>query len=144
MYGFNSTSYKHQRDQILLRRLRDALYVLKVQAQQRAAEHAMADEFIDEKRGEISQLLADLEQYIRIFLGDSPSAAANLDVAGLAERFIEAHSHDILDRLDEIGRVRENLDTEQTLTDLDFRRLDGVQSLLEAEAAEGVRGLYGF
>jgi hypothetical protein len=144
MYGFNSTSHKHQRDQLQLQQLREALYVLKVQAQQRLADYHLTDEIADLKRNDISQLLADLEQHVQLFLDGSSLTTTNLDIAGLADRFIQINPADVRDRIDDLHRLRQRLDKHLALTERDFRRLDDVQSLLEAEAAEGVRSLYGF
>lgn len=144
MYGFNSTSHKHQRDQLQLQQLRDALYVLKVQAQQRMADYHLTDDIVDLKRSDISQLLADLDQHVQLFLDGSSLTTTNLDIAGLADRFIQVNPADVRDRIDDLRRLRQRLDNHLALTERDFRRLDDVQSLLEAEAAEGVRSLYGF
>ncbi|MCL4508816.1 MAG: hypothetical protein M1296_04730 [Chloroflexi bacterium] len=135
MHGFAYTSYKHQSDQELLSRLSNALLVLKLHVQGRAGQqHAKAQDVPQQRE----TLVAFLDDLIAVTVG----GATKLAFAGLADRFVQVNPADVPDRLAELRRLRQRLASGQAIRDHDFRILDSLQALLEAEAAEDVRSLY--
>jgi len=131
MNAFAYSSYKHRSDQDLLDRLGRAIFVLKLQAQDRLPAYGMGARDPDEERIHIEHFLDDLSRCVRVLT---------------LEHIDDLDPADISHRVAELIRLRDRLDREPDgpLKERDFRLLDGIQALLEQETAEGVRGLYAF
>lgn len=142
MYRFAYTTYKDQSDQRLLDRLSKALFVLKVAAQERLVEQGLSPADVQQARQALVAFLDDLVARVHLLRAEPTEEAVNLAFTGLADRFVKVNPDDVADRLHELSRARARLAASQPLTDLDFRRLDALQALLEEETAERVRGLY--
>ena len=136
MNGFAYTSYKHQSDQELLSQLSNAILVLKLQAQGRLGQYHVESQAVKQQCETLAGFLDDL-------IASSVGGATNLAFAGLADRFVKVNPADVQDRVAELRRLRQRLGGRQGIRDNDFRTLDSLQTLLEAEAAEDVRSLYG-
>ncbi len=143
MGSFAYTSYKHQRDQELLDRLNQAIFMLKLEAQQ-VPTHRQRPGGVRATREDLVRFLDDLEARVRLLIGEPTSTEASLAFTGLADRFVRENVADVPDRLDQLQRVRDHLSGSQPLRERDFDKLDHLQSLLEEEAAEGVRGLFSY
>ena len=145
MYGFASTSVKHESDQALLKRLSDAIYLLKLQTQGRLAEHGITAQDMYNTRDSVVQFIDDLKRRV-LFLIDATVLDTNIDLAftGIADRFVAYNSSDVEDRLDELMRTSTRIAQGQRLSDRELQHLDRLQSFLEEETAVGVRGLYNF
>jgi len=148
MNAFAYSSYKHRSDQDLLDRLGRAIFVLKLQAQDRLPAYGMGARDPDEERIHIEHFLDDLSRCVRVLTLEHIDDLEGVDMAftGLADRFVDVNPADISHRVAELIRLRDRLDREPDgpLKERDFRLLDGIQALLEQETAEGVRGLYAF
>ncbi len=144
VYRFAYTTYKDQSDQRLLDRLSDALFVVKIDAQGQLAEQGLSPADVQQARQMLIAFVDDLVARVQLLCGEPTDGKVNLAFTGLADRFIKANPADVPDRLDELLRAQRHLAEGQPLTDMDFRRLDALQALLEEETAEGVRGLYRF
>ena len=142
IYRFAYTNYKSQSDQRLLDRLSDALFVLKVDALGQLAEQGLSPADVQRSRNALMAFLDELVARVQVLRGESAERTVDLAFTGLADRFVKVNPGDVGDRLDELVRARERLLADQPVTELDFRRLDALQALLEEETAEGVRGLY--
>jgi hypothetical protein len=142
MKGFAYTSYKHRRDQELLRRFSDSIFHLKLQAQHELERYGLGEQDAQESRARLVDFLARLEACVRLLAATSADGDADLTFTGLADRFVQANPADVADRLADLRRVREELSAGQMLNDRAFSLLDDIQALLQEEAAEGVRSLY--
>ncbi len=144
MKGFAYTSYKHRRDQELLRRLSDTIFVLKLQAQHELETNGLQMQDAQEGHRTLVDFLKRLENRVRLL--DTKSADGDVDLAftGLADRFVKVYPSDVADRLAELRRLRAEIAADQVLNDRAFGILDDVQALLQEEASEGVRSLYRF
>lgn len=142
MRQFFYTSHKHKSDQELLHRLSSALFVLKVQAQDQLAIHGLDEMQVQDSRKVLIKFLLELEKRVRHLALDYQDATVNLAFTGLADQFIKMNPADIPDRIDQLVRLRHNLETQHKLFDRDFRLLDRLQVQLQSEANEGVRRLY--
>jgi len=142
MNGFAYTSYKHRRDQELLDRLSNAIFVLKIQAQDQLIPYQLDARDADDKRDDLVRFLDDLADRVRLLIGAATEDAPNLIFVGLADRFTQVNKADVPDRLEALCSVRDRLEGTWAIRDRDFHLLDSLQALLEEEAAEGVRGLY--
>lgn len=142
--GIASTSFKHQSDQALLERLNHAIFVVKVAAQDKLGPHHIERHEVSQQREVLMRLLGSLDEQVRSRGGGADPSLTTMAFHGVADRFIRINPADVADRLRELQRLRERLSGVQPLRDRDFRLLDSLQRLLEAEAGEGVRGLYRF
>jgi hypothetical protein len=142
MLGFSYTSQKHRRDQTLLTKLSDAIFVLKLHAQGELLNNSLQEKDVQDKREEIIQFLQKLEQRVLLLIGELVSDDVEMAFTGLADRFRKYNSADVQDRVAELERLRKRLSSATELRERDFQILDGIQSLLESETAEGVRNLY--
>jgi hypothetical protein len=148
MNAFAYSSYKHRSDQDLLDRLGRAIFVLKLQAQDRLLAYGLGTRDADDGHAQVEQFLDDLGRCTSLLIlepVDDPEGV-NMAFTGLADRFVDVNPADVSDRVAELIRLRDRLDREPdaALKERDFRLLDGIQALLEQETAEGVRGLYAF
>ena len=144
VYRFAYTTYKEQSDQRLLDRLSEALFVLKVDRQGQLAAQQLSNADVQRARESLLDFLDVFAARVRLLRGEPVAGPVDLAFTGLADRFVRVRPDDFADRLDELMRARGHLARGQLLTELDFRRLDALQGLLEEETAEGVRGLYQF
>jgi len=148
MDAFAYSSYKHRSDQDLLDRLGRAIFVLKLQAQDRLPAYRLDARDADEGRAQVEHFLDDLSRCACLLTLEHVDDPAGVDMAftGLADRFVDVNPADVPHRVAELIRLRDRLDREPdaALKERDFRLLDGLQALLEQETAEGVRGLYAF
>ncbi len=135
MNGFAYTSYKHQSDQELLSRLSNAILVLKLQAQGRLGQYHLQSQEAEQQRETLVEFLDDL-------IAGTVGGATKLAFAGLADRVVKVNPADVQDRVAELRRLRQRLAGSEDIRDNDFRIVDSLQALLEAEAAEDVRSLY--
>jgi hypothetical protein len=142
MVRFAHTSHKNQRDQMLLKELNEAIFVLKLQAQRRLNDQGLRPEDAQQKRIELAKFLLDLEHRVHLLQGSPTNEDIKLAFTGLADQFVKINPSDVPDRLDELERLRKRLESKQELKERDFRLLDGLQLLLEKESVKGVRSLY--
>ncbi len=140
--NFAYTSYKHQCDQELLDGLSSSILALKLEAQGQATDRPTHDQTQSDRRKELEQFLRGLEERVRAVAFLPIDGGVNLPFAGLADRYIALNPQDVRDRLDELDRLRTRLHRAEPLRPQDFAMLDDLQTLLEEEAAENVRGLF--
>lgn len=142
--GIASTSFKHQSDQALLERLNHAIFVAKVDAQHKLGPNHIEPHEVSQQREVLASLLGKLDEQVRSHGDEGALSATTMAFRGVADRFVKINPADVSDRLNELQRLQERLSDAQPLRDRDFRLLDSLQSLLEAEVGEGVRSLYRF
>ncbi len=139
------STHKHQSDKDLLRRLASGILTLKLQAQDGVRGDEASATAVRAARADLADLLGEFHQYADAHNHLRPEFDQDVTLSGLAQRFVCVNPSDVQDRLAELARVRSRLsDHAQPLRDRDFILLDGLQSLLEEETAEGVRSLYRF
>jgi hypothetical protein len=139
------STYKHQSDQDLLRRVASDILALKLRAQDGVVSAKVSNNAVADARTYLAQLLDELRQHVGTHDRLRPDFDLDVTLTGLAQRFVRVNPSDVSDRLAELERLRSRLiDFTQPLRDRDFTLLDGLQSLLEEETAEGVRSLYRF
>ncbi len=141
MRGFAFSSLKHQRDQMLLRRLSELIFVLKLEAQNKLGENDIDPDEAKSKRQDLLLLLQQLESSVRFLIEETSSGELVPEFAGFAKRFID-YSPDFLDRLAQTERLRAVLQVSGDLKEYHFQWLDQLQELMEAENAENVKGLF--
>lgn len=145
MSAFAHLPYRQQRNQELLHRLSDGILALKLEAQGRPADGGRGMPDPREKRQDIAVFLADLEAQVGIVAGIPGATAVDLAFSGLAERFARDAAGGIADRIDQLDRLRSRLLSDAApLSDRQYRLLDRLQTLLEEETADDVRGLFRF
>ena len=144
VYRFAYTTYREQSDQRLLDRLSEALFVLKVDGQGQLAAQELSTADVQRARDNLLNFLDAFAARVHLLRGEPVGESTDLAFTGLADRFVRVRPDDVPDRLDELMRARGRLSNGQPLTELDFRRLDALQGLLEEETTEGVRSLYRF
>lgn len=143
--AFAHLSYRQQQNQELLRRLSSGILALKLEAQGRldADTPGMLDAHT--KRRDVADFLADLMSQAGLLAGESGAGGVDLAYSDLADRLVRDAQGGVADRLDQFDRLRRRLLTENDpLTDRDYRLLDRLQTLLEEETADDVRGLFRF
>lgn len=121
------------------------ILALKLQAQDGTADAEVSTIAVGDARANLAELLGELHQHVDTQDRLQPDFDLDVTLTGLAQRFVRVNTMDVPDRLAELERLRSRLsDPAQPLRDRDFNLLDGLQSLLEEETAEGVRSLYRF
>lgn len=139
--NFAYISRKHQSDQELLDRLSSSILALKMDAQSHQAQPSRQ---VSSTRNDLVRFLrAVMERVHAVVVGSSDAGIQN-QFTGLADRFITVNPHDVRDRLDEVERLCVRLSELKPLRPQDFTALDDLQTLLEEEAVDNVRGLFRF
>ena len=144
--GFAYTSFKYQTDRELLDRLRRAILALKLEAQAGPGSPGAVPADLDARREDLIRFLDALRVRVRELASTQrlpASRESDTTFTDLADRFIQFRAVDVDSRLAELERVRGRVAGSIELRKYDFRVLDRLQGLLEEEAAESVRGLYG-
>ena len=144
MNAFAYSSYKHQADQELLDRLGKAIFVLKLQAENRLSDYGFVQQDVVNEYRDLTQFLDALVKRTQLLVMTPVVEPVDMAFTGLSNRFVAVNRVDVSDRLAELTRLRLRLIEEECIKDRDFRLLDGLHALLEEETAEGVRGLYAF
>jgi len=144
MNAFAYSSYKHQADQELLDRLGTAIFVLKLQVEDRLHDYGFADADVAKEYRDLAQFLDALVKRTRMLVMEPVAEQVDLAFTGLSHRFVAVNRADVPDRLAELTRLQSRLLDKGCVKDRDFRLLDSLHALLEEETAEGVRGLYTF
>jgi hypothetical protein len=145
MDAFAHTSYKHKIDRELLERLSEAILVLKLHAQNIARVEGLRLIDVNTARQNTADLLGDLAEGVR-FLDSGTGSRAMFDgttqlaLSGLVDRFVRINPADV----QELQKLKGRLVRGMNLKPRDFKRLDGIQRLLEEEADEATRALYSF
>ncbi len=143
--AFAHLPYRQQRNQELLHRLSDGILALKLEAQGRAHDGGRDMPDPREKRQDIAAFLAALESQVGLEAGLPGVTVVDLAFSGLAERFTRDAAGGVADRIDQLDRLRARLLTGTVpLSDREYRLLDRLQTLLEEETADDVRGLFRF
>jgi len=161
MTKFAFTSYKSEGDRELLNIFSDAVYLLKLQAQNRP----VSVQDIADKRSQLDAILENLINQVRALgpglapglrISEFTSRASgsddietddsDIDFTNFAFRFIRFNPADVNDRLEEVERLRKSLlsNNHSALNSREFNLLDRLQTLLEAEVARSVQSLYAF
>lgn len=139
------TVSQHQRELELLNRLTSAILALKLEAQEGVQAGDIAVPTAYKARYVLIELLGELEQHVET--RDSPTPGSDMDAvfSGLARRYVRVNPSDVKDRVGELSRLRDRLDDEsRPLRDQDYRLLDQLQAIFQAETAESTRNLYRF
>ncbi len=144
MNAFAYSSYKHQADQELLDRLGRAIFVLKLQAENRLHDYGFADPDVVKEYRDLARFLDALVKRTRLLVMEPVAEQVDMAFTGLSNRFVGVNRADVPDRLAELTRLQSRLLEEECVKERDFRLLDSLHALLEEETAEGVRGLYAF
>jgi len=144
MNAFAYSSYKHQADQELLDRLGKAIFVLKLQAENRLSDYGFVQQDVVNESRDLAAFLDALVKRTQLLTMTPVVEQVDMAFTGLSSRFVGINRADVPDRLAELTRLRSRLIEEECVRDRDFRLLDSLHALLEEETAEGVRGLYAF
>lgn len=139
-----NNSYKNRQDRILLDGLNHAILVLKVKSQNRPSV-VFTDVDVKQSRSFILNFLSNLVDTISFLLNvveSNESQHLQLDYVNIATRFIQANSHDKRGALDNMRELYNYLRQGNQLDVDDFAYLDRLQTFLEKEVDEAIRGLY--
>lgn len=142
MYSFAFNSYKSEQDRRLLDTLREAIFVLKLEAQNQLAQNSLSKHDVDEKRLQLIEFLFQLDNTVTFLHQENASKDFDLAFIGFANRFIQVNPHDVEDRIDEIRGVSTKTKMGIELSERDFRLLDRLQLYLEEEIAKNTQGLF--
>jgi hypothetical protein len=142
MNAFAYSSYKHQADQELLVRLGKAIFVLKLQAENRLSDYGFVEHDVINEYHDLARFLDALVKRTKLLVMAPVVEQVDMAFTGLSNRFVGINRADVPDRLEELTRLQARLIKEECVKERDFRLLDSLHALLEEETAEGVRGLY--
>ena len=135
--GFNS--YKNNRDRKLLEALNRAILVLKWQQQKKPQPFTETD--VTQSRIFLLDFLAKLSIAAKFLLRTEDVQSIDLDYVSVARQFLRANEHDVESALDNIRELRDYIQQNDPQHD-DFVYLDRLQTMLETEVDNAIRGLY--
>ncbi|MEL6402963.1 MAG: hypothetical protein AAFR81_01255, partial [Chloroflexota bacterium] len=128
MPNFPYNSFKHQQEKQLLQTMSEAIFALKLNAQDKTHENDITVEDIKQKRVSLADTLNKLIKTIQAIAleGETQENILELDFsyAGIASNFIKLNPKDVHDRVDELIRLKSKLDDEGELLPRDFQLLD--------------------